>query len=803
MTHNIIFTLCITILYINTSVGQNSLSGYIKDKDTEEALPGVSVYIPDLRVGTTTDKYGFYKIENLPALKLLIQISLLGYKPNNEVIDLNATSSRDFVLEPAATELHEIVVTGLSQHEEIRKTPYSMSSITSLQLKQNAGTNIIDALAHTAGVSQVTTGPGISKPIIRGLGYNRVVVVNDDIRQEGQQWGDEHGVEIDEYSVEKVEILKGPASLIYGSDAMAGVINILSSAYFPEGQISGNIQSTYQTNNGLVGLSLNASGNKSGKIWSIRGSRKIAHDYKNKYDSYVYNSRFQENGFSGVMGLNKSRGYVHLHYGLYQLIPGIIEGRRDSSGHFIRNVAINDSTEEQSQIGKRDFLRYNPEVPFQQVLHSKISLNSNILLHKGSLKTVLGWQQNQRKEFANIRDIHEYELFMNTNTLSYDARYTVPDIFQYQISCGIGGMYQQTENRAEEYIIPDYHLFDAGIYTLVNRKYNKLNVSGGIRYDMRTEQTKELWVDSLDLPTKPGMQNVTQKFKNMKLMFYGLSGSIGGSYQLNKFIYYKLNLSHGYRMPNIAELTAHGVHHGTMNYIIGSSSLKPENSWQLDNGFSCIAEHVTAEVSLFYNHVNNFIYLSKLSNHLGQDSLTDTYPTFTYKAAHAHLYGGEINIDFHPHPVHWLHFENRIDWVNAVHANMPDSMKYLPNIPPPRLAFEVRADLRSASRIIKNAYVKFEVQKYFSQQRYFKAYQTETATQGYTIINLGVGTDIVRKSSTLFSIYLNMINLTDIAYQSHLSRLKYLDINQVTSRHGVFNMGRNFTLKLIFPFYYK
>ena len=178
-------------------------------------------------------------------------------------------------MEYAATEINEVVITGLSKSTEQKRTPTPITVVPRLVLLQSASTNIIDALSTQPGISQITTGTGISKPVIRGLGYNRVVVVNDGTRQEGQQWGDEHGIEIDEYSVDKVEILKGPASLAYGSDALAGVINMLSAPTLPEGKIAANLAANYQSNNGLIGFSAAIAGNHHGMVWDIRYSHKI------------------------------------------------------------------------------------------------------------------------------------------------------------------------------------------------------------------------------------------------------------------------------------------------------------------------------------------------------------------------------------------------------------------------------------------------------------------------------------------------------------------------------------------------
>jgi iron complex outermembrane recepter protein len=219
------------------------LSGKVTDKTTGESLPGVSIYFPDLKNGTATKEDGSYFIDKLPATKLLIQVSYLGYKMQSKQLDLAITQTQDFTMELSATEIGEVVVTGQSGGIENNRTPSPIAVVPRTQMLQNSSSNIIDALSKVPGISQVTTGVGISKPVIRGMGYNRVVVVNDGIRQEGQQWGDEHGIEIDENGVNRVEILKGPASLAYGSDAMAGVINMISAPTLPEGTIRGNISS--------------------------------------------------------------------------------------------------------------------------------------------------------------------------------------------------------------------------------------------------------------------------------------------------------------------------------------------------------------------------------------------------------------------------------------------------------------------------------------------------------------------------------------------------------------------------------
>ncbi|HRQ52310.1 MAG TPA: TonB-dependent receptor plug domain-containing protein, partial [Agriterribacter sp.] len=315
---------------VKTTRSGVSVSGRVSDAQTGEPLAGASVYIADAKTGAITNANGSYMIRNIAAGNYLIEVSFVGYSSITEQVQLTGDLQKNFTLLPSVLESEGITVTGVSTATKIKRTPTPVTIMSKKELTQVAATNLIDALSKSPGIAQISTGPSISKPIIRGLGYNRVVVLNDGIRQEGQQWGDEHGIEIDEYSVQKVEILKGPASLIYGSDAMAGVINILTNVPAAEGTIKGSITGNYQTNNRLRGFGANLAGNKNGLNWNAYGSFKGAQDYKNKYDGYVFNSKFNEKNLGGYIGYNGSWGYSHLIVSSFNQEPGLIEGDRDA-----------------------------------------------------------------------------------------------------------------------------------------------------------------------------------------------------------------------------------------------------------------------------------------------------------------------------------------------------------------------------------------------------------------------------------------------------------------------------------------
>lgn len=796
MYQKIIYLILINFVLISSAfslpehaTGKASLRGKVTDKSSGEPLPGVSIYFPDLKTGTISQADGTYFIDKLPVAKLLVQARFMGYKMATETIDLTNTHSFNFTLDVSVAEISEVVVTGQSGGIENSRTPSPIAIVPHTQMLQNTSTNIIDALTKVPGVAQITTGSGISKPVIRGMGYNRVVVVNDGIRQEGQQWGDEHGIEIDENTVNRVEILKGPASLAYGSDAMAGVINMISAPTQPEGSVKGNISSNYQTNNGLVNNSANLSGNKNGLSWDVRYSNKMAHAYQNKYDGYVYNSGFREQAANTTLGINRSWGFSHLHLSMYALKPGIVEGERDSlSGKFIKaNTGI---------AGNSDFHSYQPEAPFQKINHYKAVWDNRFFIGQSKLEATIGFQQNRRKEFESPA---EYGLFFLLNTLNYDFKYVLPEKNNWKLTAGINGMGQQSENRGTEFLVPEYTLFDFGVYAIASKRIGKLDLSGGLRYDSRSEDGKALYLNENEEVTESSDPNATERFSAFSRTFSGISGSIGATWQISESVYSKLNVSRGFRAPNIAELGSNGVHEGTQRYEIGNPGLKPETSLQLDYALGLNTTHVSAELNVFTNAVNHYIFSNKLSSMQEPDPLFDNLPAFRFTEGNARFYGGEFQIDFHPHPLDWLHLENSFSYVNGTLKNQPAESRYLPFIPAPVWISDVKAEFDKVNRFLANSYISFGIEKTWKQNYFYAAYGTETATPSYTLLNMGIGTDFVSGNKTRFSVYISANNLTDVAYQSHLSRLKYVGYNHATGRAGIFNMGRNISFKLIIP----
>ena len=574
--------------------------------------------------------------------------------------------------------LNESIVTWLTGESKLGETSSAVSILDFKELRSVSSSNIIDAISREPGVSQVTTGSGISKPVIRGLGYNRVVVISDGIRQEGQQWGDEHGIEVDGNGVHNVEIIKGPASLMYGSDALAGVIIFHPDPNLAPGSFAAGLASEYLTNTGLAGYSLYHSGNSSGLVWDLRFSDKYAHSYRNAAEGLVPGSQFKERALTGKVGTNRKWGFSRLVLGYYHLTPGMIEGFEDG-------VLAGPTG-------------YGLELPFQQVRHYKAALDNSILVGEGRIKALVGLQQNRRQEFEEALD--EAELDFKLNTLNYAGKYISGDVKGWRLSTGIGGMIQESGNLGEEALIPAYTLFDAGLFATASKGFGKLHFSGGLRGDIRNLHSYHL----------------EGKFEDFSRGFQGLTGSLGAVYSPFGNMNVRANLARGFRAPNLSELASNGVHEGTLRYEIGDSSLSPEFSLQGDLGADLATRHFFLTVALFRNSIENFIYASRVGK------VIDGKEVYAYTSGNALLRGLEASVDYHP--VHSIHLGVTYSYTRGTFGD-----EDLPLIPAPRLAGEVKWEITHNGKLLNNNYISLRIDRRFPQNHFLPGTEVRAFTK--------------------------------------------------------------------------
>ena len=797
---------------LKTIAESSNLKGTVTDK-SGRPLPGAVIEIPDLKVGAVTDSVGNYEITELPHGNFIVLASFISYAKKTAAIHINGDARLDFILSESAIESKEVVITGQSKATEINRSPVPVVAINEKYLKENASSNIIDAISRVPGVSAVTTGPNVSKPFIRGLGYNRVLTLYNGMRQEGQQWGDEHGIEIDEFSIDRIELVKGPASLLYGSDAIAGVVNLIPAAPPAAGKIDGGLATEYQSNNRLIGASGFLAGNQNGFAWQGRVSHKQAVDYQNSIDGRVYGTNFAETDANAALGWYKKWGFTQLDVSMFDDQQAVPDGSRDSSSRkFTRQITEADTS--RPIVPENDLISYKLPVLHQHVQLYRVMATNNFHVFNGTLALNAGFERSVRREFSHPLYPDLAGLYLELNSYTYDVKYYFHHFLGCDIITGVNGMYQTNDvTKGTEFVIPSYRQFDLGPFLIFKKNSGKLDIAGGIRYDSRTFGNDDFY--SVADPVTgfgkyaPNYQAGAEKlFGKYDHTFTGVTYSFGLTCVFSKYLAIKGNAARGFRAPNIFEISANGVHPGTNIYQLGNPDFKPEFSLQEDIGLEFSSAHVSVNISIFNNDIANYIYNQKLVDSKGLDSvIIPGNQTFQFRASNARLYGGELAIDIHPHPLDWLHFENSVSFVQAINEGINgvkpnDSARYLPFIPPLHGTSEFRADFRAPSKHLKNSFAKLQLVVYAKQDHAYLAYNTETATPAYYLLNAGIGTDIEdRKGRTVINIGLFANNVLDAAYQDHLNRLKYFEPFPSDHRGhtGIYNMGRNIGIKISVP----
>lgn len=778
--------------------GQYSIHGRISDARSGISLPGATVYMPDLNKGTTSDTSGLFRLSGLPANHLLTEFQYIGYASKILYINPSADSVLVIQLVPQVTEMNEVVITGSSRPTELVRSPVISAILDRDALVSGSYSNPVEAVTRIPGVALISTGNAIAKPVIRGLGYNRVVTLFNGVRQEGQQWGDEHGIEMDGNIVGRVEVIKGPGSLMYGSDAMAGVINFLPPVPVAEGVSGGEVLTQYRINGNSFEGSWSLWGNRKGLVWSIRNTEVISGNYSDASDGKVLNSGYRNICGSGMVGINRNWGYSHLYAESFNQKIGFVTGERDSLGHWLKNIPSGDSTV-LAVAGSSDLNGYSIFLPFQKINHNRLTWLTNLTLNNRSILSLnIAFQQNRRREFEDEKA--NPNLYMLLNTLTYDVRYSLGNQENTSLTFGFSGMTQAGKNKSHERLIPDHSLTDAGMYAMLDKKWTSVSFSGGMRYDIRLLDTKALYEDADENLSSSPEPGYLVKFSTIRHHYGNVSGSAGFTWQPLPGMAMKINAARGYRAPNLAELSCNGVHEGTMQYETGNASLKSETSFQTDMALMYQAEHIAIELDLFRNAIQHFIYSMKLEGKNGTDSLSEGLPVYQYTQGSALLTGGEFSIDLHPHPYDWIHFQNTVSWVNSLILHQPDSARYLPYTPPVRFTSELKAKSPVDFGRLSNAFFGINFKHCFRQDHVLLMAGTETPTAAYSLWGLSLGTDWLGKNGhRVCSLAINLENAFDVAYFDHLSRMKYIGYNPQDNRTGIYNPGRNLSFRLTVP----
>ena len=657
-------------------------------------------------------------------------------------------------------ELDEVVLS-LPFNQTLGKSVIKVDKINFNDLNPILQQYISKSISKLPGVSILSTGPGVSKPSIRGLSYDRVVVYSQGVRLENQQWGDEHGIGVSTSGISSIEVIKGPSYVLYGSDAMGGVLYVEPERYSSD--FSVDYMGLYNSNYNGITNNLGLKGS-SGKFSYIARANMVDNQSFSTPDGEVENTWFKENDVQAGLKYETENfsSDLRLTMNFSELgLPHMEEGHDDHDDH---DEEGHDDHDEEGHDDHEDH-----EDHYQELSHTTLTwVNTFDLGNDHQLNVTLGRQLNDRKEFGgheeeeghddhdeeghDDHDDHEgheegeAELDMQLSTNTLDVSLVMPQSDNLNLTIGTNFLSQENKNFGHEELIPDAEKKDFGLYALGQITMENGAALLGVRYDNRSISSD---MGSADFSNFNGSVGIKRDFENSTLRF---------------------NIGSGYRAPNLIELFADGVHHGTFRYERGNLNLVAEKSFQTDISFDINNDDSSVSFDLFYNDISDYIYISPSSDR------EDGFAVYDYMQQDSELYGGEISFAKKT-GFDWLSYNTSLEYIFAESADG----EALPFISP--LTFNQVFNIDISSNY------SFEID-FLAKAKQGRVSMFEEETDGYSVLNLS-GNWMTSFLDNDLNIFWSISNVFDKEYYDHLSRFKTA---------GIEEMGRNISVGLKYNF---
>lgn len=758
------------------------LKGKVAAEDGR-VVEGATVFLHEANSVQLTDSEGKFEFSSLKPGNYHLHLNRIGFVASQVDIKLQGNLEMTFLMQETHVELRQAVIEESMFKSGQNESSQSVSMVDKEFLLKNGDFSLMKMLESVPGVSSINTGTGISKPVIRGMSFNRVLVAENGIKQEGQQWGGDHGLEIDQFAIERVEIVRGPASLLYGSDGLGGVVNIRPAPFPKKNTVSASVLATGRSVNDFLGSSVMAAVNKNDIFFRARISTQDYGDYRVPADSFAYNSYIlpivngrlkntagSERNAQFMTGINRQWGFTTLTASMYQLHAGLFSG-----AHGIpRSYQLKD-----------DGNNRNIDLPKQRVEHYKILSNSAILLGKNWLEADFGYQYNHRREFSNPhahgkgpQPTGNNELEFMLSTLSANVRLHLENSLKSQWVIGIQSQVQNNAIGGFQFLIPQFNTYSTGAFLFNKYKVNdRFLLNGGIRYDYGNIQTTRymapVYADSVTII------GYTQRSPELSRKFHNFSASTGVSWFPAKGWNMKFNLARSFRMPTAQELTSNGVHHGSFRHEMGDSTLNSEHGYQSDFSISFENGHRLFRLTPYFNFFRQYIFLDPKPFF---SPLPDAGLIYQFNQADAIHTGLELQTDFHLTEAFHAGLTGQFVYAYNLETSYP-----LPFIPPGQLRIDLGYEWEKIAPSVDEISVGAQIQAVADQ---YEVARNELPTKGFALLNVNSSAKIhIGKQEV--SLVLNVQNVFNTKYFGHLNRYRILNIPEP---------GRNILLTVYMPF---
>ncbi len=765
-----IITLILSILVFPT-IAQDTcsyvLTGYVIDDHDRSPLSGSKIYLKNSDRETFADSSGRYVFSGLCNGTYEFYCKHFGCDAVKEIVTINGNTEQNFFPEHHV-EFESVDVIAKKLEDEISLGTRQLSDKDRNEVK---GLSLGDGLTKLNGVTKLSTGNNISKPVIHGLHSNRILILNNGVRQEGQQWGNEHAPEIDPFIADELAVVKGANGVRYGPDAIGGVILVNPKELKKTPGIDGEVN--------LVGLSNGRQGNVSATLngnfskltplkWRIQGTLKRGGNVHSP-DYFLKNTGSKEYNFSYALGYLKPKYGVDFFYSQFNTDIGIF-----SASHFGNLTDLQQAFESEVPLELDDFT-YDIDRPRQHIEHELFRTKAYLVTgKKGKLSLTYARQYNKRLEYDKHAPLNDSLANLNLPALQFELTTHTGEMIWEHIrmnsfkgSVGITGIYQGNTYEGR-FFIPNFRKIGAGAFWIENwrSKTKRWEVESGIRFD-NIYQRIFMWEG----------ETIISPAKN----YMNVSGTLGAIYKMNERLVLRSNVGTAWRPPNVNELYSNGLHHGAASIEVGDSSLVTEKALNLSASAEYSGKKLTVVLDAYYKIINDFIYL--------KPTLTPTltikgaFPTFVHDQVNAHLRGFDLTVNYSITPE--LKIISKASILRAYNQTMRE---HLVMMPADRFENSLEYNFKD-SKSFTNTYVSISALSVLKQTRVPENSDYAAPPEGYTLLNLSAGMDILMKRNAI-SIGVSINNLLNTRYRDYMNRFRYF----------ADEMGRNISVRATVPF---